>query len=90
MRSLLVLRRVAYLMQEPVYLFGDDVKDCFNHFVQAAEVLHLMNTIFIDNSNNIGAEGFTMAMAPSFLSTKGGWVLGYTRTPSWHMISAGL
>lgn len=44
MRSLLVLKRAAYLMQEPVYLFGDDIKD---YFVNAAEVLNLMNTVFL-------------------------------------------
>lgn len=51
MRSLLVLKRAAYLMQEPVYLFGDDVKDYFNHFTHASEVLHHMNTIFLDTEN---------------------------------------
>ncbi|KAL1530135.1 hypothetical protein AB1Y20_001051 [Prymnesium parvum] len=48
MRALLVLKRAAFLMQEPVYLFGDDVKDYFNHFLHAPEVLHLMNTVFLD------------------------------------------
>ena len=33
MRSLLVLKRAAYLLGEPVYLFGVDVKDYFNHMV---------------------------------------------------------
>ena len=47
-RSLLVLKRAAHLMGEPVYLFGDDVKDYFNHLVHASEVLPLMNTIFLD------------------------------------------
>ncbi|MGA1354685.1 MAG: hypothetical protein ACO32I_07955, partial [Candidatus Limnocylindrus sp.] len=48
MRALLVLKRAAYLMREPVYLFGDDVKDYFNHLTHASEVLHLMNTVFLD------------------------------------------
>lgn len=48
MRALLVLKRAAFLMQEPVYLFGDDVKDYFNHLVHAAEVLNVMNTVFLD------------------------------------------
>lgn len=38
-------------MQEPVYFFGDDVKDFSNHFVHAAEVHHLMDTIFLDNGD---------------------------------------
>lgn len=48
MRSLAVLRRAAHLMGEPVYLFGDDVKDYFNHFVHAAEIKHHVNTVFLD------------------------------------------
>lgn len=45
------MKRAAFVMHEPVYLFGDDVKDYFNHFVHAAEVLHLMNTIFLDDGD---------------------------------------
>lgn len=51
MKSLSILKRAAYLMQEPFYLFGDDVKDYINHFVHAAEVKHLMNTILLDTGD---------------------------------------
>ncbi|MGA1354950.1 MAG: hypothetical protein ACO32I_09285, partial [Candidatus Limnocylindrus sp.] len=51
MKSLLVLKRVGFLLKEPVYLFGDDVKDYFNHFVNAAEVLHHMNTVFLESDD---------------------------------------
>ena len=50
MRYLLVLRRVAHLLGEPLYIFGDDVKDFFNHFVHAPEVANHMNTIFLEDS----------------------------------------
>lgn len=32
-RSLVVLQHAGYLMGEPVYVFGDDIKDYFNHFM---------------------------------------------------------
>ena len=34
-----VLRRAARLMGEPLYIFGDDVKDYFNHLENAPEEL---------------------------------------------------
>ena len=39
-----MLKHAAYLMGEPIYVFGDDAKDYFNHVVNAAEELWKMNT----------------------------------------------
>lgn len=51
MRNLIVLKRVAYLLGEPVYVFGDDVKDYFNHLLNAAEEQWKVNTIFLNDGD---------------------------------------
>ena len=53
MRDLIVLRRAAYLLGEPIYLFGDDIKDFFNHMVNAAEELHKHNVIWVANPEDL-------------------------------------
>ena len=65
MRALVVLKRAAFLLQEPIYLIGDDVKDFFNHLPHASEDLHKMNTIFL-NADDIDD--------PKFSSTEGSLV----------------
>ena len=47
-RDLVVLKRAGMLMSEPVYVFGDDAKDYFNHLVNAPEEEYKINTIFLD------------------------------------------
>jgi hypothetical protein len=39
MADLTILRRAAHLLGEPVYIFGDDIKDYFNHLDNAPEEL---------------------------------------------------
>ena len=53
MRDLVVLRRAAHLLGEPVYLFGDDFKDWFNHVVNAAEELAKHNVIWIADPGDL-------------------------------------
>ena len=47
-RDLVVLRMAAFAMNEPVYVLGDDMKDFYNIMNHGSEVLHLMNTVFLD------------------------------------------
>lgn len=81
MRSLVILKRAAYRMQEPVYFFGDDVKDFSNHFVHAAEVHHLMDTIFLDNGDLEQATQYGHEKGSLVLCTSDAWGSGSTRTP---------
>ena len=50
MRDLTVLKRAAFLLDEPIYVFGDDVKHFFNHFPAAPEELWKSSVVFIDSS----------------------------------------
>eukprot|EP00962_Isochrysis_galbana_P041925 scaffold15513_cov144-Isochrysis_galbana.AAC.1 len=52
MTDLLVLRRAAHLMSEPVYIFGDDVKDYFNHLENAPEELWKCVITFLGDAND--------------------------------------
>ena len=53
MRDLVVLRRAAHVLDEPVYLFGDDIKDWFNHMVNAAEELAKHNVIWVADPHDL-------------------------------------
>ena len=53
MRDLVVLRRAAYLLDEPIYLFGDDIKDFFNHMVNGAEELHKHNVLWVADPGDL-------------------------------------
>ena len=70
MRALVVLKRAAFLLQEPIYVIGDDVKDFFNHLVHASEDLHKMNTIFLDAQDLDHAEFETAEGALVFIHGK--------------------
>ena len=48
MRDLVVLRRAARVLGEPLYLFGDDIKDYFMHVVNAQEELWKNNLLWIE------------------------------------------
>ena len=41
--SLAVLRAAAHLLGMPLYIFGNDIKELFNHFENAPSELPLMN-----------------------------------------------
>ena len=56
MQNIVVLKHVAQILNEPVYIFGDDIKDYFNHFVNAPEESWKLNTIFLDD-HDLEAEG---------------------------------
>ena len=53
MRDLIVLRRAAHLLGEPVYLFGDDIKDFFMHMVNAAEEKHKHNVVWVADKGDL-------------------------------------
>jgi hypothetical protein len=55
MRDLVVLRRAAHLLGEPVYIFGDDVKDYFNHLENAPEELWKSVITFLGADNDLEA-----------------------------------
>ena len=55
-RNLAVLKRAAYLLGEPLYLFGDDIKDFFNHLENAISELPLMNVVFLGADGDLSAE----------------------------------
>ena len=54
-RQLLPLRRIARKLGEPLYLFGDDIKDFFNHLENAPSELPLMNIAFIGEEDDLDA-----------------------------------
>lgn len=64
MRDLSILKRAGRLLGEPVYLFGDDVKDYFNHFPIAPEDLWKSGVIFL------GADG-DLSSAPAYHDSDG-------------------
>ena len=51
-----VLRRAGKLLNMPVYLFGDDVKDFFNHCENAPSELPLMNIVFLGEDDDLKAD----------------------------------
>ena len=58
MRILTVLKNAAHRMGESIYIFGDDVKDYFNHLVNAAEERWKINTIFLDGGAHLDEATF--------------------------------
>ena len=64
MRDLSILKRAGRLLGEPVYLFGDDVKDYFNHFPIAPEDLWKSGVIFL------GTDG-DLSSAPAYYDSDG-------------------
>jgi len=50
-RDFAVLRRAGRVLNMPVYLFGDDVKDFFNHMENAPSELPLMNIVFLSEDD---------------------------------------
>ena len=55
MKAMTVLKHLAHLIGEAVYIFGDDAKDYFNHLVNAGEELWKLNTIFLDGGQHLEA-----------------------------------
>ena len=51
-----VLKRAGRLLNMPVYLFGDDVKDYFNHLENAPSELPLMNVVFLAEDDDLEAD----------------------------------
>ena len=47
MRDLAILRRAAEVLQEPIYVFGTDLRDYFNTLAMATSELHKLNIIFV-------------------------------------------
>jgi hypothetical protein len=47
MRDLSILLRAGRVLREPVYLFGNDIKEYFNHFANAPEELWKTGTTFL-------------------------------------------
>ena len=64
MRDLSILLRAGRVLREPVYLFGDDAKDYFNHFANAAEELWKMGTVFLGRDIDLLDELANEASAP--------------------------
>lgn len=47
MRDMAILRRAAHLLNEPIYVFGDDAKDYFNQLTMASSELHKLGIVFL-------------------------------------------
>ena len=54
--NLAILRAAAKRIGRPCYVFGNDVKDYFNHFCNAASELPLMNLVFLGESGDLSLE----------------------------------
>ena len=50
MHDLAVLRHAAQVLGEPLYLFGDDVSDYFNHFALAPEDWWKCGVVFLGDA----------------------------------------
>ena len=59
--NLAVLAHAARLLGEPLYLFGNDIKDFFNHLENSPSELPLMNIVFLSESDDLTPEQFTRA-----------------------------
>jgi hypothetical protein len=70
MRNLVVLKRAAWLMGEPVYILGDDAKDYFNHLLNAAEERFKVNTVFLNEGDVAMPEFSTEGGSVTFISQK--------------------
>ena len=54
-QNLAVLRAAAHHLGRPLYLFGNDIKDFFNHFENAPSELPLMNIVFLAEDGGLDA-----------------------------------
>ena len=59
--NLAVLAAVAKALGEPLYLFGNDIKDFFNHLENSASELPLMNIVFLGEDGDLDAEALSRA-----------------------------
>ena len=54
-RDLAILKRAAWLLGEPVYVFGDDFKDYFNQLAMAECELHKLGIVFLRDGDDLGS-----------------------------------
>ena len=53
MRDMAVLRRAAHVLGEPIYVFGDDVKDYFNQLAMAPSELWKLGVVFLRQGESL-------------------------------------
>ena len=53
MRDIAVLRRAAHVLGEPIYVFGDDVKDYFNQLAMAPSELWKLGVVFLRQGEDL-------------------------------------
>lgn len=53
MRDIAVLRRAALVLDEPIYIFGDDAKDYFNQLAMASSELHKLGIVFLAQKGEV-------------------------------------
>ena len=53
MRDMAVLRRAAHVLGEPIYIFGDDVKDYFNQLAMAPSELWKLGVVFLRQGESL-------------------------------------
>ena len=53
MRDIAILRRASTLLNEPIYLFGDDAKDHFNQLAMAPSELHKLGIVFVAGPDDV-------------------------------------
>ena len=51
-RDLAILKRAAWLLGEPLYVFGDDFKDYFNQLAMAECELHKLGIVFLQDGDD--------------------------------------
>ena len=70
MHDIAILKRAAQVLNEPIYVFGDDVSDFFNLLPMAACELHKLNIVFLATAEDLPAVEPDVQPQPLFISEK--------------------
>ena len=63
MQNLAVLKRASRRLGMPLYIFGNDIKDFFNHLENSPSELPLMNIAFLGEEDDLDADARSRAFA---------------------------
>ena len=53
MRDMAILRRAAHVLDSPIYVIGDDLKDFFNQLAMASSELHKLGIVFLAQDGEV-------------------------------------
>ena len=65
MRDIAVLRRAAERLGEPIYVFGDDIKDYFNQLAISSSDLPKLNIVFLAREGELAEQDIAGSSAPT-------------------------